>query len=492
MISVLLVLSSIAVLAEDPAKDYDYPLTVTGLAQGEVAHFYKVIEWVGETEDDSDVSGWKAVSPFDSILNKTALTAVLVGNPKAEPAVAATGITEDLAGQLARAASGTPEDVTADAAGKATFNNPSAGMWMALITPGDANTLYNPVFVSADFDKTEGHEGTIAVTDTYGPNAAAKKSTLTLTKEAHNASDYTPDDAKTTAIGDTVSFTVNTAIPGYGEVYQNPYFELTDTLENLALDTTSVTLVKPSGLTKKAEGVTKYDYEVTATANGYTILFTADYLKTVKSATEVQVTYNAEVTGEAVYAINEEDNDVYIKYSHDPHNNSDYDVKKDTTQHYTFSLDAAGLGNSETWKGVKTSELVKVGIDAAGNPIKTEKQTSAITSKEEWEGPLEHAVFELYKKDDLNINDQGKVTGIKEGKSAFKTAETTADGRMNFAGLDAGTYYLKEKSAPAGFVTNSDWHKIEIEAQTETITVTEYFKDGTWSSTNSEGAKAAT
>ena len=44
---------------------------------------------------------------------------------------------------------------------------------------------------------------------------------------------------------------------------------------------------------------------------------------------------------------------------------------------------------------------------------------------------------------------------------------------MTFAGLDAGTYYLKEISAPAGYVTNSDVYTVEIKAETEEVTVTE-------------------
>jgi len=101
-------------------KDYDYPLTVTGLTTGDVAHFYQVIQWVGETSDHSDVSGWKAVAPFDTYLTKERLTAILVGTKAVPavtdpetgevttPAVAAvdpTGITSEIAGELAKLAS---------------------------------------------------------------------------------------------------------------------------------------------------------------------------------------------------------------------------------------------------------------------------------------------------------------------------------------------------------------------------------------------------
>ena len=61
---------------DDPAPAYDYPLTVTGLATGDTVKFYKVVEWVGETDDNSDVSGWKAVDAYKTVLTKDVLKAV--------------------------------------------------------------------------------------------------------------------------------------------------------------------------------------------------------------------------------------------------------------------------------------------------------------------------------------------------------------------------------------------------------------------------------
>ena len=504
MAMVMVLAMSITVFAEEQEPQtpvatptYDYPLTVTGLSNNDSVKFYKIIEWVGEA--DNNVAGWKAVSPYDSVLDKDTLKAMLVGtaaveaDPDATPpiegqeAIPATGMTSQLAGQLAALATSGGVDPDNFSNGTATLNNASSGMWMAIITPADVNTVYNPVFVSADYNKETGHEGTAAVSGQFA-DAVAKKSTLTLTKTAANENDYNGDDAQTTAVGDVVSFTVNTSIPGYGEIYTHPHFVLKDTLTDLELVTDSVTLTAPTGLKKKgAEGVedADADYEVTTTTGGYTITFTEKYLKTVKTATDVTVTYNATVTSTAAKAINEEDNEVSIEYSHNPSNQNDYEVKKDTTQHYTFSLDAEGLGQgaSETTNGKKTSELVKIGVDAAGNPItqKTEHSEIVGSTNETWTGPLQNAEFGLWKSDDSSCE-----------REPYKTATTGADGRMNFAGLDAGTYYLKEISAPAGFVTNSTIHTVVIAATFDTVTVTEYYKDGVWSSTNSEGAKAAT
>ena len=451
----------------DPA--YDYPLTVTGLATGDTVKFYKVVEWVGETTDNSDVAGWKAVSAYKDVLTKDILKNMLVGDPNADPSVAPTGMTSELAGKLAALATG-GEDATKIEGDTATYNNATSGMYMALVTPKDANTIYNPVFVSADYNKETGHTGTAAVTGEFA-DGVAKSSTVTLTKTAKDKKTRDEDDQHTVAVGDVIDFTVNTQIPGYGDVYEHPKFEVTDTLTGLQL--VGGTIEVKAGSTTLTAGEDK-DYTITPESydkgTTYTINFTEKYLKTVKTATAITITYDGTVTVDAANAINQTDNEVTVKYSHNPNNQSDYDVKKDTTQHYTFTLDASGIGGGESTSqhGTKTSELVKIGVDAAGNPITSKVETSTINdeTKETWTGPLDGAVFGLF-------TDAAGTTPLKDKDNNDVTATTGTDGRMTFAGLDAGTYYIKEISAPAGYVTNSDVYKVEIVAETEEVTVTE-------------------
>jgi len=477
VLAVMMVLSVASVaFADDPAPavdttPYQHPISVSGLAAGETATFYKMVAWVGEDADA--VAGWKAVSPYNGsgLLDKAGLTAVLLGTAVANSNPVKyenpTGITPVLAGKLAKVATGGTE-VTADNTGKATLSTNEAGIYMVLVTPGDANTLYNPIFVSADYRATTPND---QAASTYDDTATVKKSTVTLTKEAANANDYNGDNAKTTAIGDTVTFTVNTQIPGYGDVYTNPHFNVVDTLTDLTLNTDSVTVTAPAGLQKGT------DYTVSADASGYTLSFSVTYLKTVKAPTPVTITYSAVVATEAPIQINEETNDVYIEYSHNPSAENDYDVKKDTTQHYTFTLDAAADGLGQLIKGKKTSELVKIGLDANGDPIIQTEESSEITTNEKWKGSLANAEFGLWK--------NAQCTG-----TAYKTQTTGTDGRMTFAGLDAGTYYLKEISAPDGYVTQSDIHTVVIAAETETITVTEWWNGSAWVSTKPSSGTA--
>lgn len=468
----VLAMSTMAFADPEPATPtYDYPLTVTALTKGDTVKFYKVVEWVGETSDSSDVSGWKAVDAYKTVLTKEVLTSMLVGNPNATPAVAPTNMTPELAGKLAALASGGENATSYSSDGTtATYNNATSGMYMALVTPTDADTIYNPVFVSADYNKETGHEGTVAVTGSYA-NGVAKKSTVTLSKTAEDKKSVDEDKQHTVAVGDVLDFTVNTQIPGYGDVYEHPKFEVTDTLTGLQL--VGNTIEVKAGQTTLQLGADK-DYTVSPEnydkGTTYTINFTEKYLKTLQSATPITITYDGTVTVDAANAINQTDNEVTIKYSHNPNNQTDYDVKKDTTQHYTFTLDASGIGGGEstTQHGTKTSELVKIGVDAAGNPITSRVETSTIedAKKETWSGPLNGAVFGLF-------TDATGTTPLKDKDNNNVTATTGADGRMTFAGLDAGTYYLKEISAPDGYVTNSGVYQIDITAETEEIEVTE-------------------
>jgi len=509
MVMVLSLMTSMVAFADDDPPAYDYPITVTGLSTNpadQTVNFYQVIQWVGETSDKSDVSGWKAIDTYKDVLTKDVLTEVLVGRKatqadvdagKAENVgdqIPATGITSELAGELAKlAANGVP--ATKIENGTATLNNAAAGMWMALVTPADANTIYNPVFVSADYDKDAA--GTVGMGDTYNGDAVAKKSTLTLTKEASTSPEDAKDDGKstTTAVGDTVTFTVTTAIPAYGDVYDNPHFVLTDNLEAMELKAdASNTIAKGYDIVvagvpatyKDSEGADQAAYTIAPAADkkSYTITFAEGYLKTLKAAVSgVTITYKAIVTSAATKAVNEEDNTVKIEYSHNPNQQNDYDVKKDTTQHYTFTLDASGIGESEseTINGKKTSELVKIGLDAAGNPITSTRTTSEIgdPTKDYVTGPLAGAVFGLFTDEAGTVPYKAKKADGTAGETAM-TATTGTDGRMTFAGLDAGTYYLKEISAPAGYVTNTTVHTVVITATTKSVKVTEYWNGSAW------------
>ncbi len=483
------------------------PISVTGLAEDDVAHFYHIIEWVGDAEQPAGsvvVSGWKVVDVYKNVLTEAEFKKAFVGTPAEGEegtegyvaAVAPTGITADLAGKLARVASKTEltPAVTVGADGKAEKAGIDAGMYMVLVTPKDPDTVYNPIFVSSQYndpDKVANATWGVTTAATYGDEAAAKKSTVTLSKTATSANeddlwreDITGTTAltgtestdlswTTTAPGDVLTFTVKTTIPGFGTVYENPVFNVKDTL-------TALTLEKKTDSTDYDVTVTGVDatyndgeedkasYTISATDGGYTITFDPGFLQTVIIPTEITITYKAKVAADAPKNVNLEKNEVSTEFSNNPENEDSKGYKKDTTNHYTFSLDANIFGGGEDLEGKKTSELVKTGVDANGEPItKTEVVSSEITKSEKWTSPLAGAKFALF-------TDASKSAEA----DAILVATTTGDGRMEFDGLDSGTYYLKELSAPDGFVRDTRTFKVVIDATVAVENVTEYTKDG--------------
>lgn len=478
-----MILSSFAVLAEDPTTAYDAKVSVTGLTNGDKVNFYKLIEWVGAQADGSDVSGWKATAAYKDVLTKEVLQNVLIGEKIADDAAVAagkaakvgdrydpTGITATLAGQLAKVTAtpvnGTP--ITA-ADGKVemsvTGEGLKEGMYMALITPTDADTIYSPVFVSSDYVSggTNTHEVSLAAS--YGDEAAAKKSTVTLDKTASTSEDNWDDkNWRTAAIGDTISFKVTSKLPRYGQVYTNPSFVMKDVLTGLKLDAGSVTLVKPAGATAT----------ISEASDGlsYTITFDKDYLRAQTVAQDIEVTYTAKVVKNSTLAVDWEKNEVSIEYSHTPTDENSKLVKKDTTQHYKFTIDGNGDMAGNLLKGKKHAEVVKIGQDANGNPITQTVEHSDITESSEWKSPLADAEFKLYTDEDCTTEYHHKnADGTDAGAQTYTS---TADGRIQIANLDAGTYYLKETKAPDGYIMDLNKKKIEIKAYFEEVNVTEY------------------
>lgn len=445
---------------------YDGQLSVTGTKSGDTLNFYKVVEWVESGADN--VAGWKATSDYASVLTKTELEKILGANGQT-----ATNITPAIAAQLAAIARGkTPIQSGTTTTLDTTAADKGPGIYMVLVTPADPDTVYNPVFVSSDFNTDAA--GTIAITAEY-EDGTVKSSTTTLDKTAKTSEDAW-DDAKwaSTAIGDTVTFTVTTTIPCYGEAYQNPHFAVKDKLTDLTLVPGSVKVVEPA-LTKDTE------YTVTEGTDNYTLNFEASYLKGIKTTPQqVKITYDAIVATTAPKHVNTEKNEVTTEFSHTPSSENDYSFKKDTTQHYTFTIDADTLGGDSTQSGKKTSELVKIGRDGNGDPITSERIYSEIGEREYNESPLAGATFKLYTDKDCKNEYIPKTTTGATGTAL--NIQSDGDGRMKIAGLDAGTYYLREEKAPTGYVKDTHVAKIEIEAITTPVTgVKEWTKDGvTW------------
>jgi len=444
------------------ATTQDTSITVEGLTVGDVVTPYQVVEWVGGS------TGWAFTSAFSSLT--AADLAEITGDPSANPAVPGQ-ISYDLAKKIAALASGG----TAEAALTGTTwtkDNPDPGLYMILVAAAEPGTVYNPIFVSCDFSKNDG-TNTIVASSTYSDNTAVAKKKKIEVKKTTSDTDQAIKQAIDSYVGQEVDFKVETTVPVYLPSYQNPSFVLDDAIKTagiefktgsveVKLNGTAVTLTGSNG-TYECDQFTLVENGKT----GYTITFKEAYLKGNTSPVEVEINYKGKITNTAEFNVNEDDNEVTVTYASGP--NDEKSALRDRTNHYTFSLGAKAFGQeSETGK---TYELIKVGVDEEGNPVISESNVTTWRN-ETPRHPLSGAKFGLY-------TDSSATTLYKNDIYPDGATFTTgADGIITFKGLAAGTYYLKEISAPGGYIMDPRVATVVIDAVYKTVDIPETTENG--------------
>jgi fimbrial isopeptide formation D2 family protein/LPXTG-motif cell wall-anchored protein len=429
LISLVLALAMIMMVGAAFAADGDYvaggetTIEAQNVGAGDAVVYYKVVEWVDQT-------GWAITSAFSGVSGLTveALT---------------DGITDSLAAAIAAAATGDGTAMTAGNPATTYTANVGPGLYYLKATPTtNVDVVYNPAFVSADFNEGGNY---VDFSTALGSTAILKKSTITFEKEVTGT-----DLFKDTKPGDIIPYQISTQIPSYGDTFTNPTFSITDTFsEGLALkldDNHPITVTYGSNSTT----ATNEDVTITATnaAQTFTVAFSNAYLTGLAGAQpSVTVTYYGIVTTEALKNVTYMDNTAVLTYSNTP---TTTDSKDDITRHYTFTIDGSLLGGDDEI----TDELIKIGVDANGDPI---TQTTT-TYHQNDVSPLAGATFSLAPVSPTTMNDPNP-----------RTATSTDEGYINFTGLDAGSYTLTETAAPAGFIKDN---------RTFTVTITPH-----WNST---------
>ena len=477
VISMIMVISTISMSFADNAAPagalkVNGVLTVKGLDNGDKVNYYQILKW--------GTDGWTWGTGIDSSGFGEAELAQITGN-------------KDGSGQIDAAIAGKIADNIADAFGPEktvdgtewTATVTEAGLYMVLVEPAAAGTIYNPIFVAANWygsAEVPDSSNSIAVSAnklTYFDNAMAKKTKIPLDKKAIGkdapkgkpiegdpTNNTMADGAYTADYGEEIDFEVTTHVPKYASNYDKPVFKVTDTLSGLALTGYNVKVWKYDlENEKKGDELDASFYDISGSAEGstsYTVSFTDTYMKGTdipKLGQDVLITYTAKVTDEAERIVNQEKNTVEVKFSTKPSDTTGAGLLRDETNHFTFSLDADLLGHGDI-EGSST-EAIKVGVDQEGNYIITSEYYEW---SDEWHGPLQGAEFSLYKDAECqNLYTNSVFNG---------TVTSDASGRLTIKGLDAGTYYLKETKAPEGYIKLQETIKIVIEADiTEEETV---------------------
>lgn len=303
----------------------------------------------------------------------------------------------------------------------------TAGTYLILVT-GSGSTIYNPMLVSLEVEYPDGvTDGEVDAGSKYVVNdeEVYAKSTpeVPVTKVITDAEgNIIGEDGKYEDVysGTRVYFTITGTVPSYSEQYDN------DNLTYTLTDEVSSGLTLDEDLQTTLQNQVGDDATVTVDGQTITIDYTNDFIMN-HGGQDVVIKYSAVVNGTSVN-FNAATNTVNVNYSNSPSMSTE--GIPDTTRHYTFDLENA---------------MVKVD---------NENQETTLTGAE----------FTLTSEDGKVIN-----------------GATDKNGNIEFRGLDAGTYTLKETKAPDGYQLSGKEYTVDIAPvyeDDELVSYTVTVKDG--------------
>ena len=402
---------------------------------------------------------------------------------------AATGVTNGAANAildiLSKASKTGAIAATQDSTTKTTFKFEDLKVGAYFVEAIDSVNVYNPIMVSVGLtaddngvytDVLGNKDWDLELAPKYTPIPFTKKVVGSTTgvnngKAVDSTNKGIDKDAATknngehgddTNIGDTIHFEITNKVPTYSANYKDIVYTFNDTLSD------GLFLVKGS-IVIKVDGKAIADANVKEKKEEdhfWAFSLTDDtYIKSI-SGKPITITYDAVLKGDDVETgFDPNTNKATLTYTTKPDGTTNH--KEDTTYHYTFEIDG-NVGGQETkikvgeeeWD-VVGHEVIKVGPDKyVTKPLKKGETVDGYTvghytaRKESapetvYNGGLSGAIFTL-------TNNETKEV---------KTATTTADGYMNFVGLDAGSYTLVETKAPDGYSLDPTTHSVDITAE---------------------------
>ena len=274
----------------------------------------------------------------------------------------------------------------------------------------------------------------------------------------------------TVAFGDTIHYTMSgLVIPSFSKDYTAKHYYITDKLTPAEGFTDITNIVVTDTVSKKPlTAGTDYDLQSldgkgafdTGDKKSFRITLKDKYLDDHRADAPrptLTITYETKLTGKAGVNFSENLNHAELHFSNDPSEKTGgkEHVEKVNTYHYTFTVD--GLIDGQSGSKDETYELNKV-TKAHDNYTKGVSASA-----------LEGATFGLYSDEACTKPVKARMVNEQTGEVTTGTDDYTSvsdkNGHFSFAGLDEGTYYVKETLAPAGYGLSDAVYKFVITAE---------------------------
>ena len=251
-------------------------------------------------------------------------------------------------------------------------------------------------------------------------------------------------------IGDTVTYTLTSKVPDMTG-YTSYVFNFKDTLSTglTFKGITSVTVGSGENVQNVTAGTGDNTYTLTQDGQNITITMNNFLASNAnKAGQEIKVTYTATLNKDAVTGFDANKNSATVEYSNKPGTTDKGESKPSIVDVHTFNFtifkyylngaDKTGLAKAEF-------ELYKANGEVAGDKVNIKKVSDGV-----------------YR---VATSEEAAVEGFESDKIV-----SGSDGKVLVKGLDAGTYYLRETTAPEGYNKLQSDITVEIKPVYDTTT----------------------
>ncbi len=407
-----------AMAADTKATDTG-SITVNDLVEGAKISAYQIAE--GEYDDAGNFLGYKMLTSGGWTIN-------------ADGSVSGGTTEEALASLFTQVSSNTPAGTATVDMGStsATISGLPIGAYLIVVEQSES-VVYNLMIGSVSYAVDENGNWVIdnGAIEVNGDNLWAKSTTPTIEKTETGGSLDDYEHGGSADVGDTLTYHITVEnIPKYDGAY--PEFYVVDTI-NSELTITDPELSALKVTIGDVTLVEDKDYTVERTTDGFKVDFVVNgsYTLNEYAGQTLVIEFQADVTTAAADA-DDHDNTADLFYTTTSYANGSEVKVEDKDHEYTFAAKLQKTGSDLDGAGLAGAEFTLYTDSACENEYKQNGTVIAVTSGE--------------------------------------------DGYFTFTGLEEGTYYMKETTAPVGYALNQTIYKIEITAS--------YKEDGsidTWS-----------